>query len=42
MYVTNRERYIDEPDSLECIEQAISSGIGAIFYIWPINNEDDI
>lgn len=42
MYVTNRERYIDEPDSLECYDQAINSGVGAIFYTWSIDEEDDI
>ena len=28
MYVTNRERYIDEPDSHECYDQVINSGVG--------------
>jgi hypothetical protein len=42
IYITCRERYLDEPDSLECFEQAINCGIGAIFYTWPINDEDDI
>jgi hypothetical protein len=27
----DRERYLDEPESLECIDQAISCGTGAAF-----------
>lgn len=42
IYVTKRERYVDEPDSLECYDQAINSGVGAIFYTWPIDEENDI
>jgi hypothetical protein len=41
VYITNRERYVDEPDSLECFEQAINCGIGAVFYTWPINDEEN-
>lgn len=40
IFVTNRERYVDEPDSLECFNQAIKCGIGAIFYTWPISTEE--
>lgn len=31
IYVTKRERYVDEPDSLEYYDQASNSGVGAIF-----------
>lgn len=41
IFITNKERYIDEPDSLECFNQAIYQGIGAIFYTWPIGDEDE-
>ena len=35
IFVTNRERYVDQPDILECFSQAIKYGVGAIFYTWP-------
>lgn len=41
VFITNRERYVDEPDSLECFDQAVKYGIGAIFYTWPIGNKDE-
>jgi hypothetical protein len=41
VYITSRERYVDEPDSLECFEQAINCGIGAIFYTWSIIDEEN-
>lgn len=37
----NRERYLDEPNSLECFDQASDSGIGAVFYTWPVSGKDD-
>jgi hypothetical protein len=42
IYITSRERYVDKPDSLECFEQAINCGVGAIIYTWPIDDEGDI
>lgn len=41
IFVVNRERYVDEPDSLECFEGAINYGVGAIFYTWPISEEGE-
>lgn len=41
IFVAHRERYLDEPDSLECFEQAVSCGIGSIFYTWPFDEEDN-
>ena len=35
IFITNCERYGDEPESLNCYNQAIKYGIGAIFYTWP-------
>jgi hypothetical protein len=39
--IVDRERYLDEPDSLECVDNAISCGIGANFYTWPVGSEED-
>jgi hypothetical protein len=36
-YIAAREWYLDEPDSLECFEEALNCGIGAIFYTWSID-----
>ena len=36
-FTVQRERYIDEPDSLECYDNALQYGLDAIFYTWPIN-----
>ena len=41
IYITTRERYIDEPDSLKWFDQAINFGVGAIFYTWPIDDDDE-
>lgn len=40
--ITIRERYSDESDSLECYDQAINLGIGAIFYTWPIDGDNEM
>jgi len=32
-----RERYLDEPDALECYDNAEQYGLDAIFYTWPID-----
>lgn len=40
IFIATRERYIEDPKSLECFDQAIRYGIGAIFYTWPIGSED--
>lgn len=42
IYATSRERYLDDPDSLECFDQALGSGIGAVFYTWPVSTEVDV
>ncbi|MBQ3162625.1 MAG: hypothetical protein IJC04_10945 [Oscillospiraceae bacterium] len=33
-FIAKRELYIDEPDSLECYDEACENGIAAIFYTW--------
>lgn len=40
IFIASREQYENEPDSLECFDEAINFGIGSIFYTWPICNED--
>lgn len=35
IFITNRDRYVDEPESLECFNSAIEYGIDAFFYTWP-------
>jgi hypothetical protein len=42
MYITDRERYVDEPDFYEFFVLAINFGIGAIFYTWPMNDDNEI
>lgn len=37
--IADRERYLEEPASLECFDQAVDYGIGAAFYIWPAGSE---
>ena len=32
--IVRRIRYIDVPESLECYDEAIHCGIGALFHIW--------
>lgn len=40
-FIATRDRYIDFPDSLECFDQAVDYGLGAIFNTWPIDSEDE-
>lgn len=40
IFIAKRERYADLPESLECYEQAIHCGVGAIFNTWSIDAED--
>ena len=35
IFSVQRERYLKEPDSLECYDHAVQHGFGAIFYTWP-------
>ena len=37
IFAVEKERYIDEPDSLKCYENALQNGLGAIFYTWPLD-----
>ena len=39
IFVCEREFYYDEPDSLECYDEACKNGIASIFYTWPIDEE---
>ncbi len=41
IYIADRRRYMEESDSLACFDQAIESGIGVIFYTWPIGGDDE-
>ena len=36
IFTVQRERYLDEPDSLEAYDNATRYGLDAIFYTWPI------
>ncbi len=38
MFVTNSQRYEDEPESLECFNEALEYGISALFHIWEKEN----
>lgn len=38
IFSVQRERYLDEPDSLECYDNAVQYGLDAIFYTWPIDS----
>lgn len=35
-FIVTREIYLEEPNSLDCFDQAVNFGIGANFYTWPI------
>jgi len=35
-FVVTREMYQEESELLDCFDQAVNCGIGAIFYTWPI------
>ena len=35
----SREEYLDEPDLLECYDEACEKGISAVFYTW--DSEED-
>lgn len=37
IFAVQREQYIDEPDSLECYDNALQYGLDAIFHTWPID-----
>ena len=39
IFSVQRERYLEDPDSLECYDNAIQYGLDAIFYTWPIDSE---
>ena len=41
IYSVQRERYLDELDSLECYDNAVQYGLDAIFYIWPIDEMNE-
>lgn len=36
IFIAQRHLYLDEPDSLECYDEACKKGLSAIFYTWPI------
>ena len=36
IFTVHRERYLEEPDSLEGYDNASQCGLGSIFYTWPI------
>ena len=40
VFIAERERYIDIPESLECYDFACENGIGSIFYTWL--SDDDV
>ena len=39
IFSVQRELYLEEPDSLECYDNAMQYGLDAIFYTWPINSD---
>ena len=38
IFLAQRHLYLDEPDSLECYDEACKNGISAMFYTWPIDD----
>ena len=40
-YITERERWLDKPDCLECYDEAWECGVSGIFYIYPIEDESE-
>lgn len=39
VFSVQRERYLEELDSLECYDNAVQHGLDAIFYTWPIDSD---
>ena len=39
IFSVQRAQYLEEPDSLECYDNAVQYGLDAIFYTWPIDSE---
>ena len=37
IFTVQRERYIEEPDSLQGYDNALQYGLVAVFYTWPTN-----
>ena len=40
-YITERERYLDNPESLECYDEACEYGMSGVFYTYPIEDESE-
>ncbi len=40
-YITERERWFDKPDCLECYDEACEFGVSGIFYVYPIEDEPE-
>ena len=34
IFIAKRDMYTDEPESLECYDEASQYGLGAVFYTW--------
>jgi hypothetical protein len=40
IFIAERKRYLDEPTSLKCFDQAVKYGAAAIFYTWPVRGKN--
>ena len=38
--VTSRERYLEDPETLESVDEALDSGECYVFHLWPIEPQE--
>jgi hypothetical protein len=38
--VTTREQYLEDPDTLECFDEALENGECYVFHLWPLEPQD--
>jgi hypothetical protein len=39
--LTSRERYLDDAETLEAFDEAVSNGECYVYHLWPIEPQDD-
>jgi hypothetical protein len=40
-YATSRERYLDDAETLESFDEAVSNGECYVYHLWPVEPQDD-
>ena len=41
IWIAQRQNYFDLPESLVCYDEACETGLSAIFYTWPIDDDNE-